>query len=636
MNDTGTGEASFQTDPPRGRALALLSLTALGVVYGDIGTSPLYALRECFHGTHAVDVTPGNVLGVLSLIFWALTIVIAVKYLLFVLRADNQGEGGILALAALITPVTAGAETRRRLVITLGLFGAALLYADGMITPAISVLSAVEGLEIATPALDPYIEMITVVILIGLFFFQSRGTAGVGVVFGPVTLIWMLMLLLLGLVHIVRMPSVLQAVNPLHAVNFFREAGWPGFAILGAVFLVVTGGEALYADIGHFGKRPIRVTWYAIVLPSLLVNYFGQGAFLISTPEAAVNPFYHMAPNWSRYPLVILATLATVIASQAVITGAFSLTLQAIQLGYSPRLRIEHTSSEQMGQIYIPAVNWSLMVACIGLVLGFGSSSNLAAAYGVAITITMVITTVLFFQLATLRWKWTMLAAVGLCGVFLIVDLSFFGANIIKVAYGGWFPLLVAGGIFTLMSTWRAGRKLLGSRLRKGLVPLDQYLAQLLEDPPQRVPGIAVFMSSNPNSTPSALHHNLAHNKVLHEQVVILTVTTAEVPRVRPANRIEIEEIGEGFLRIGLTYGFMDEPNVPRELNRLQINGLTFADQDVSYFLGGEILQATEGPGLALWREHLFAWMSRNAQRATTYYRLPAEQVIEIGVQVEL
>lgn len=631
-----TNSQETKAPPPGGLPLAVLSLMALGVVYGDIGTSPLYAIRECFHGSHAVEASPANVLGVLSLVFWSLTIVISIKYLVFILRADNDGEGGILALTALVTPVKAAVGRRSFVILTMGLLGASLLYADGMITPAISVLSAVEGLEVATPELGPYVEAITVAILIGLFLFQSRGTAAVGAVFGPITLVWFLTLATLGIMHIFHAPQVLWALNPMHGAGFLLENGWGGFVILGTVFLVVTGGEALYADIGHFGIRPIRISWYALVLPALLLNYLGQGAFLLDHPGDATNPFYRMAPGWALYPLVILATMATVIASQAVITGAFSLTLQAMQLGFSPRLKIKHTSPDQIGQIYIPAVNWTLMVACICLVLGFESSSNLAAAYGVAVTITMVITSILFFFLVKDRWKWSLPVALGVSGLFLVIDLSFFGANIFKVSHGGWFPLLVAVAAYTFMSTWMSGRRLLGQRMRERLLSVELYLADLLSDPPHRVPGIAIFMTGNPIGTPPALRHNVTHNKVLHEKVVLLTVITADAPHVRRSQRTEIEEIGEGFFRISLIYGFMDEPNVPRELKTIRHEQLDFSNGDISYFLGREILLATKRPGMARWRENLFAWMSRNAQQATTFYHLPPEQVVEVGAQVEL
>ncbi len=632
----GDPHAPVPLPPPQGRALALLSLAALGIVYGDIGTSPLYALRECFHGPHSIAISPLNIFGVLSLIFWALVLVISIKYLLFILRADNRGEGGILALAALVTPMRASGKTQSWMVITLGLFGAALLYADGMITPAITVLSAVEGLGIATHLFDPYVIPITIVILVGLFYIQSRGTARVGTVFGPFILVWFLVLAVLGVYWVMQEPSILKAVNPAYALWFFEQNGVAGFLVLGTVFLVVTGGEALYADIGHFGIRPIRLTWFAVVLPALMLNYFGQGAFLLANPGRAANPFYHMAPEWALYPLVVLATGAAVIASQAIITGSFSLTLQAIQLGYSPRLEIRHTSHEQKGQIYLPMVNWMLMLSCIGLVLGFRSSSNLAAAYGVAITVTMVITSLLFFVLVRLHWGWSLPVALLVSGTFLIIDLAFFGANIIKVADGGWFPLLVAGVIYLLMATWRQGRQILGERMKRRMISVELYIADLLTHPPLRVPGVAVFMTGNPIGTPPALRHNVAHNHVLHETVIFLSVDTAERPHVPLSQRAEIEEIGEGFWRIGITYGFMDQPNIPRELSEVKRPGLEIDLRQTSYFMGRETLIATDQPGMALWREHLFVWMSRNAQPATQFFGLPPDRVVEVGVQVEL
>jgi KUP system potassium uptake protein len=621
---------------PKGKYLLILSLTTLGVVYGDIGTSPLYALRECFHGPHSVAVTPANVLGVLSLIFWSLIIVITVKYLVFILRADNHGEGGILALTALVTPVRASAEGSRWLLIMLGLFGAALLYGDGMITPAISVLSAIEGLEIATPVLQPYIIPITIAILIGLFLFQYKGTARVGVVFGPITMLWFLTLAVLGIYYIIQQPGVLAAINPLYGVRFFIINGWHGFLILGSVFLVVTGGEALYADMGHFGKKAIRMTWFAVVLPALMLNYFGQGALLISRPEAAVNPFYQMSPSWALYPMVILAAAATVIASQAVISGAFSLTRQAVQLGYSPRVDIEHTSLEQIGQIYIPIINWGLMVACIGLVLGFRSSSNLAAAYGVAVTTTMVITTMLFYIVARKCWKWSLPAALLVCGVFLIIDVSFFGANILKVPQGGWFPLAVAALIFIVMSTWKTGRRILAERLQTGGGPIEDFLKQVRADSIVRVPGTSIFMSGNPKAIPPALSKNLKHNRVLHEDIAILTVVTEETPHVAPEQRVSVEDLGDGFYRIVVRYGFMEDPNIPEVLKTINVPGLKLDIEHATFFLGRERLIATKEKGMALWREKLFVWMSRNSREATSFFCLPPDRVIEVGTQVEL
>ncbi|PQO26484.1 potassium transporter Kup [Blastopirellula marina] len=629
-------QTTAEKNETQGSSWAKLSLVALGVVYGDIGTSPLYALRECFRADHAIAASQDHVLGVLSLIFWALAIVISTKYLIFILQADNEGEGGILALAALVSPSESNSEYRRWAIFTLGLLGGSLLYADGMITPAISVLSAIEGLEIAAPALDSYVEPITIAILVGLFLFQSRGTASVGTIFGPIMLIWFFTLAGLGILHLVQAPQVLTAINPIYGIRLLFENQLTGFLVLGSVFLVVTGGEALYADMGHFGKQPIRISWYWVVLPSLLLNYFGQGAFLLRHPEGFTNPFYLMAPGWALYPLVVLATLATVIASQAVITGAFSLTLQAVQLGYSPRMTIRHTSAEQIGQIYIPLINWVLMFACIGLVLGFRSSDNLAAAYGVAVTITMVITTVLFFLLTRMRWNWSLPAALTVSGIFLAVDLAFLAANLFKISNGGWFPLLVAAGAYTLMSTWMSGQRLLARRIRERALSVELYIADLMNDPPVRVPGIAIFLTSNPIGTPPALRHNVRHNKVLHEQVVFLTVSTAGVPHVRLAKRVEYEEIGEGFHRIMVSYGFMDTPNIPLTLATLPSDKLNLQSEDVTYYLGTERLLATARPGLAIWRERLFAWMARNSQPATAYFSLPPDQVVEIGSQVEL
>jgi KUP system potassium uptake protein len=624
------------SEQPGGRYLLSLSLLALGVVYGDIGTSPLYALRECFGVHHPLAVTLPNILGVLSLIFWSLILVISLKYLVFILRADNKGEGGILALTALVTPVRASATGRRRLLVILGLFGAALLYGDGMITPAISVLSAVEGLKVATPFFNPFVIPITVGILIGLFYFQRRGTAGLGSIFGPVTLAWFGVLSVLGISQILKAPKVLAAVNPWYGVDFFFANGWMGFLVLGSVFLVVTGGEALYADMGHFGPRPIKLAWFVVVLPSLLLNYFGQGALLTLHPEAVVNPFYRMAPSWALYPLVVLATVATVIASQAVISGAFSLTMQAVQLGYSPRLDIEHTSAREMGQIYLPAVNWGLMVACIGLVLGFGSSGHLAAAYGVAVTTTMVITTLLFFVVATQRWNWPLPVALLLCGGFLTFDLCFFTANILKVAHGGWFPILVAAIVFTLMATWKRGREILFGRLRITSVPVASFLESLGAFSPARVPGTAVFMNGNPEGTPSALLHNLKHNKVLHERLIILSVSTEEVPHVSVKDRVEVERMGEGMYRLTVRYGFMEDPNIPKALSPLDLDGWKFNIAQTTFFLGRETLISTEKPGMARWRENLFIVMSRNARSATAFFGLPPNRVVELGAQVEI
>jgi KUP system potassium uptake protein len=616
--------------------LLTLALSALGVVYGDIGTSPLYAMRECFHGPYAVQPTPSNILGVLSLIVWSLVLVISIKYLVFVARADNAGEGGVLALTALIRPAQGDPSRRRRLLVMLGLFGAALFYGDGMITPAISVLSAVEGLKVATPFFAPYILPVTVLILIGLFLFQQQGTAGVGAFFGPVTLVWFLVLALLGLSQIVRTPGVVAALNPFYAVRFFVENGVQGFLVLGAVFLVVTGGEALYADMGHFGLRPIRLAWFGLVLPALLLNYFGQGALLLRHPAAAETLFYRMAPPWGLYPLVLLATLATVIASQAVISGAFSLTRQAVQLGYSPRVRIRHTSAQEMGQIYIPGTNWALMLACIGLVVGFRSSSNLAAAYGIAVTATMGITSLLLYVVARERWGWSRLTAGLLIALFLGADLAFFGANSLKIPHGGWVPLAIAGAVYTLMATWQQGRRLLAQRLQAELLPLERFLQDVRERQPPRVPGTAVFMYGHPTGTPPALLLNLTHNKVLHERIVVLTVVMKERARVPVRERIAFTPLGEEFYRIVAHYGFMESPDIPTILDQAKLHGLQLDLEDITYFLGRETLLATQNPGMAVWRERLFAVMTRNAQSAMPFFRIPPGRVVELGSQVEL
>lgn len=624
---------ALATSHQRKRRLGFLCLASLGIVYGDIGTSPLYAMRECFYGHHGVAPTHANVLGVLSLILWSLILIISVKYLILILRADNRGEGGILALATLVSDVL----RRGKFLFLLGLFGAALLYADGMITPAISVMGAVEGLHVATPLFDYYVLPIAVLILVGLFLFQSRGTTGVGAVFGPITMIWFVVISLLGFQHIIRAPQVLAAINPIHGFEFFMLNGWRGFVVLGAVFLVVTGGEALYADIGHFGTAPIRLTWFAVVLPALTLNYFGQGALLLVQPDAAVNPFYRMAPPWALYPLVVLATAAAVIASQAIISGAFSLTMQAIQLGYSPRLKAVYTSERVIGQIYVPVVNWGLMVACVALVLGFRTSSNLAAAYGVAITTTMLITTILFYVVARGRWRWPAAAALPVAAFFITIDLAFFGANMLKIAHGGWFPLLVSAVILFLMLTWRKGRRVLRSRLGKICIPLDAFLCELKGQNIRRVPGTAVYMSGNRFGTPLALLHNLKHNKVLHEQVVLLTVRTEEVPFLaNPKDRVALENLHEGFWRAQIHFGFMEKPNLPAVLDRVKQPGLRFDPMRTTYFIGRETILATRNLGLSSWRGSIFAWMTRNAGDVTSYFCLPPNGVVELGARVEV
>ena len=619
-------------DAQHASSTGLLALGALGVVYGDIGTSPLYAMRESLEGAgHQLPVLEANVLGILSLIVWSLIIVISIKYLVFVMRADNEGEGGILALTSLI-PISKEPRRRRKAMILLGLFGTALLYGDGMITPAISVLSAIEGTEIATPQIAEYAVPIAVVILIGLFVVQRFGTGGVGRVFGPVMVVWFTTLGVLGLVQIVGNPGVLRAVNPVYGAHFFADNGMTGFLALGSVFLVVTGGEALYADMGHFGHRPIGIGWFAFVLPGLLLNYFGQGALLIANPEAIDNPFYRMAPSWGTIPLLVLATAATVIASQALISGAFSLTMQASQFGYLPRMKVVHTSATERGQIYVPAINWMLMVACVGLVIGFRTSTALAAAYGVAVTMTMVITTMLYYLVIRDKVGWSLPAAAALCGFFLVVDLAFFGANIPKIPHGGWFPIIVGGLVFTVLTTWFTGRTIVRDRTQRGRTPMSEFLDSVMEEPPQRVEGTAVYMFGTPHMAPPPLMYNVGANHVLHETVLAVSVITDPVPRRHPVERVVEEDLGHGVTAVELHYGFMEKPDVAQDLHDL----CGVDSRDTTYFLGKESVVVTERPGMAMWREHLFAFIRRNATSAASYFNLPTDRVIEISTQVEL
>ena len=619
---------------PAVRPLVPLTISALGVVYGDIGTSPLYAMRECFFGSHAVPPTQANVLGVLSLIIYSLLLVISIKYVAIVLRADNQGEGGILALTALLPKRDANNRVGWVLIL-LGIFGAALLYGDGMITPAITVLGAMEGLKVATPLLEPYVVPLAVGILVGVFAIQRHGTHRVGRLFGPVMVLWFVVLAVLGIMWTIRQPIVLTAFDPRHAVAFFAEHGLHGFAVLGAVFLVVTGGEALYADMGHFGKRPICLAWFALVLPSLLLNYFGQGALLLTDSSAAAQPFFLLAPPWALFPLVALATAAAIIASQALISGAFSLTRQAVQLGYCPRLQINHTSSREMGQVYVPDVNWALMVCTIAIVVGFGSSTALAAAYGIAVTLTMIITAILLHVVMLERWKWPKAIAYCVTGTFLAIDLSFFGANVLKILHGGWLPLVIGAVLFTLMTTWKTGRQVVADRIADRAIPIEDFMMAIGRLPPARVRGTAVFMTAQPKGTPPALAHNLQYNKVLHDRVVTLTVRTEPVPHVATEERATVRYLGEGISDVSLRYGFMEDPDVPQGLRDALQKGLV-VDEDLTYFLGRETLLVTRTPGMALWRERLFVLMSRNAVRAVTFFRLPPERVVELGIQLEL
>jgi KUP system potassium uptake protein len=625
-----------QPDPsPRGRYLAALALGALGVVYGDIGTSPLYAIRECFHGEYGVEPTPEHVLGVLSLMVWSLIVIISVKYIVFVLRADNRGEGGILSLVALAVPRDAGARGSAWALALLGVFGAALLYGDGMITPAISVLSAVEGLQVAAPGLERFVVPVTLAILIGLFAIQRHGTGRVGALFGPVMVVWFVTLAVLGVRGIAEEPSVLRALGPWHAVAFGVEEGAHGFVVLASVFLVVTGGEALYADMGHFGRRPIRVAWFGLVLPALVLNYYGQGALVLGNPAAAENPFYLLAPAWARYPMIALATAAAVIASQAMVSGAFSLTHQAIQLGYCPRLSVQHTSARESGQIYVAPVNWAIMVAACALVVGFGSSANMSAAYGMAVSATMLITSALLCVVAYRRWGWRW-GTLALGAVLIPVDLAFFGANLLKLDDGGWFSLLIAAIGFTLMSTWKRGRGVLRERLEETGLPLELFLPDLETNKLPRVPGTAVFMAGDPTGTPLALLHNVKHNKVVHELNVLLTLVTEDVPYVPEAERATVKPLGQGFFRLVAHHGFMDLPDVPRLLRLARSAALPIELERTSYFLGRERVIPSGRSGMARWREWLFSVLSQNAQSATTFFRIPPNQVVELGAQVEL
>ncbi|UCF18660.1 MAG: potassium transporter Kup [Gemmatimonadota bacterium] len=633
--DAAPPAGQSDTSQPSGSRLAILTLAALGVVYGDIGTSPLYAIRECFHGEYGIEPTAANILGVLSLMFWALIVIVTVKYLIVILRADNRGEGGIIALAALVGQ-SAVPKRMRTVLIVLGLFGAALLYGDGMITPAISVLSAVEGIGIIAPVFDPFVLPATTTILIGLFLLQRRGTRGIGVLFGPVTLLWLFVIAALGIRSVIRAPGILVAANPWLGAEFLLRNGFIGFLVLGAVFLVVTGAEALYADLGHFGRRPIRLAWLALVLPALLCNYFGQGALLLAHPEEAHHPFYALAPRWSLAPLVLLATAATIIASQAVISGAFSLTRQAIQLGYLPRFQIIHTSPTEIGQVYIPQVNRLLMVATVALVLGFRSSSQLAAAYGVAVTSTMLITTILFFAVARYRWRWPSYAAGLPVGVFLVVDLALFGANISKILHGAWFPLAIGVIAYICLTTWRKGRSSLADRLQARSLTAPEFIELIVGHPPIRVPGKAVFMTGSLETVPPALLHNLKHNKVLHSQIAFLTIVTEEVPRISRDEKVEVTDLGHGFFRVVARYGFMEEPNVPHILALAKEKGLDFRLAETSFFLGREKLLSRRRPALPRWRLKLFDFMSRNAVTATEFYNIPPGQVVELGTQVAI
>ncbi len=617
--------------------LAKLSVAALGIVYGDIGTSPLYAVKECFIGEHGTEPTPASILGILSLFFWALTLVIVVKYLTFVMRADNEGEGGTFALLALLDPKKIEKKRSGVVLVLLGLFGASLLSGEGIITPAISVLGAVEGLGEATHVLDDYVPWIAIAIIVGLFIIQKRGTGGVGAIFGPAMLVWFGTIAFIGMRWIVKRPDVLFALNPAHAVSFLVHHGMHGFLVLGSVVLCITGGEALYADMGHFGKSPIRIAWYSVVFPALLVNYFGQGALLLEHGKAVKHPFFGLVDGFWKFPLVGLATVAAVIASQALISGSFSLARAAVQLGFFPRVAIKHTSGMSEGQIYVPEINWGLLVACVALVIGFRSSSRLAAAYGIAVTGTMSITSILFFSVARTRWKWGILPAASLVGLFLVVDLSFFSANLHKLSSGGWVPLAIGSVVFTVMTTWRRGRALLAMRFIDQTLPLDVFMADLDSMKPHRVQGTAVFMTSNPKGAPPVLLHHFKHNKTLHEQVLLLSIQTEHVPEVhRDARVVDLVDLGHGFYQVRAAYGFMQTPNVLELMDLLAERGLETRKTDTSFFLGRETLLITDGKGLARWRKMLFAFMSRNARPANAFFQIPPNRVVELGTQIEL
>jgi len=616
--------------------LAALSLAALGVVFGDIGTSPLYAIRECFHGEYGIAPTPDNVVGVLSLMFWALTIIVSIKYLTFILRADNRGEGGVIALTSLVRPRGLKNPVGRQLLVAFGLFAACLLYGDGMITPAISVLSAMEGLKVVTPALAPLVIPLTIVILVLLFLFQSRGTARVGTLFGPIILVWFTTLALLGIYHIFAAPRILAALLPWHGIAFLLRNHLHGFLVLGAVFLVVTGAEALYADLGHFGTRPIRLVWFFFVLPALFCNYFGQGAVLLGNPAAASDPFFALVPGWGVIPVLLLATAATIIASQAVISGAFSLTRQAIQLGYLPRMRIVHTAARHMGQVYVPLVNWVLMICTVSLVVGFASSSKLAAAYGVAVTSTMLISTILFYVVATEKWHWRKSLVIPLTGVLLVVDISFFLANISKILHGAWFPLVIGAFIFTLMMIWRRGRKLTRAGIRNLTMPFADFQEKIAAEPPQRVKGRAVFMTGNPDLVPVALLHNLRHNKILHSEIALLHFDTEEVPRVPNDQKLKVEKLGGGFYRVTAGYGFMERPHIGNLFSLLREQGLELELQETAFFLGRIKLMAGTPPLMPRWQARIFIFLSRNELDAASYFDIPASQVVDLGVPLEV
>ena len=618
-------------------SITSMALAAMGVVYGDIGTSPLYTMKEVFNGHHAVPVTPDNVLGILSLVFWAMTITVTFKYVKFITKADNRGEGGIMALTALALRTPGASAGLLSVVSVLGVFGAALFYGDAVITPAMSVLSAVEGLEVVTPVFNPYVVPITLVILLGLFLIQPKGTASVATLFGPVMMFWFAALGLLGGLNVLEHPEVIAAINPWYAAHFLVSQSHIAFLALGAVVLAITGGEALYADMGHFGRRPIKWAWLGFVFPCLYLNYLGQGALILAEPEAIQNPFFHMAPDALQIPLVAVAALATVIASQAVISGAYSLTSQAIQLGYCPRIQIKFTSEREKGQIYIPNINWLLLLAVVILVLGFKSSSNLASAYGIAVTLTMMIDTILAFIVVQSLWGWSWFRAGLFLAFFVVVDFAFFSANVTKIFDGGWFPLVLGLSVFALLSTWKRGRALLYRKLELDSMPLDAFISSLKYGGPHRVEGTGVFLTPNPDAVPRAMLHNLLHNKVLHKTVVLLNVQMLDVPHVAKECQLSVMSLEQGFYKIGVRYGFKDDPDIPDALERCESLGFHYEVMETSFFLGREtIVPSANVAGMAYWREVLFTWMFRNADSATAFFKIPTNRVVELGTQVEM
>ncbi len=619
------------------KKLGALTIGAIGVVFGDIGTSPLYALKESFNPAHGIPLNESTVLGILSLMFWSLMTLVTVKYLVFMMRADNKGEGGILALTALAQRCFRASSRGRWIVSVLAIFGAAMFYGDGVITPAISVLSAVEGLKVVSPALDKFVLPLSIGILIALFAIQRHGTGTIGKFFGPTMVLWFFILAAAGLVQIAQSPYVLKAINPYYSFEFLIEHRFAAFVTLGSVVLCVTGGEALYADMGHFGKRPIRIGWFSLVWPALLLNYFGQGALLLDNPQAVANPFYLMFPSWALLPMIGLATAATVIASQAVISGAFSLTKQAIQLGYLPRFAILHTSDKEAGQIYVPFINWIMLIAIIVLVVSFKTSDALASAYGIAVTLTMLIDTLLLFIVMTRIWRWNPTFAFVLTAIVVGNDVMFLGACLLKVADGGWFPLLMGATMFTIMSTWHRGRAIVRKITKDSAMPLKLFVDSIAMSPPHKVPGTGIFLTVNPDGVPNAMLHNLKHNKVLHERVIILSVVTEDIPYVPKEDYVWIEDLGHGFWKITGHYGFKEQPDIPAMLGACRLQSMSFDMMETSFFINRETLIATPGNGgMAMWREHLFVWMSHLAGKASDYFRIPTNRVVELGTQVEI